>query len=82
MSIVLLETSHSGESGKRSADFVAMEDTEISIADRHVAVGADLVVEHETVARTVHGLDAEAVLLQHLEEEHIVLGSTTHSPCS
>ncbi len=73
VSIVLLETTDTGETGEGPADLIAMEDTEISKADRQVTIGAHLIIKHKTVAGAVHWFHTEAGLLMHFENEEIVL---------
>jgi hypothetical protein len=51
--------------------FTPVEDTEVRVADRQLVVGARLMIEHETMAGTIHGLERKLLLL-HFEAEHVL----------
>lgn len=72
VSIVLAEPSDTGETREGSGNLVSMEDTKVSEPNRHVSVGADLIVEHQAMSGAVHRLHSEALLL-HLEHEEVLL---------
>ncbi len=57
MCIVLLEPAYASQSGQCSMNLIAVEDSEISHAQRQVPVAFLGHVEHQAVAGTVHGLD-------------------------
>ena len=72
VSIILLETTDTGESSEGTRELVAVEHSEIGPANGKVTVRAVGASEHDTVAGTVHGLESELGLL-HLEDEHVLL---------
>ena len=63
MGVILLESTHTSKTWESSWYFISMQNTEISESDRQVPEWSNLVVKHETVARTVHGLHAETLTL-------------------
>ena len=69
--VVLSETAHARDSSERATQFVTMEHADVGHTYRQLAPRTRAILEHETVARTVHGLQAERFLL-HLDLEHIV----------
>mmetsp|Transcript_538 Transcript_538/g.1044 ORF Transcript_538/g.1044 Transcript_538/m.1044 type:complete len:502 (+) Transcript_538:1007-2512(+) len=72
MGIVLAEAPDAREAGEGARDLVSVEDAEVAEADGELLVGAQLLAEHEAVGGAVHGLHAEAVVLD-LHEEDVVL---------
>ena len=72
MPIVLLETSHSGESGEGTGKLVSVEHSEVSKAHGQVTERPELIVVHETVSRTIHGFHAVDFVSIALEPEHAV----------
>lgn len=71
VSIVLLETTDTGEAGKGTGNLVSVQHTEISEPDWHVSVGSDVVIEHEAMSRAIHWLHTETVTLN-LPHEHVI----------
>jgi hypothetical protein len=71
MTIVLAKPTDTSKASQGTGQLITMKDTEISVAKRKVLVGAGLVAIHQTVARTVHGLQSESSIL-HLKLEHVV----------
>ena len=53
-------------------DLIPVEDSEVGIANRQVPVAFLRHVKHETVSRTVHGLEAILAVFS-LNEEHVFL---------
>jgi hypothetical protein len=72
VSIILLETSHTGETREGTSDLVTVENTEVTKPDGQLSVGSDGVVEHQAMARAVHRLHAETAVLN-LEQIDVVL---------
>jgi hypothetical protein len=70
LTVILNKTSHSAETRQSTASLVSVEDTELGKSEWQLLVGPFSGVEDETVARAVHGLDGELLLL-HLELEHV-----------
>jgi hypothetical protein len=70
--IILLEPADTSETRKSASDLISVEDTEVTVPDGQLFVGADSVIEHEAMARAVHGLHAKALRLN-LEEVDVIL---------
>ena len=71
MSIVLLETAHTGKTRKGTRELVTVEDTEISHAPWQVLVVDVGVAKDLAVTGAVHGLHAILLLLD-LESKHVL----------
>ena len=72
VAVVLGETTHAQDAVQRAGRLVAVAGTELTIADRQVAVAVQALVEHLHVARAVHRLERVGALLR-FGEEHRVL---------
>ena len=70
--IILLEPADTSETRESTSDLISVEDTEVTVSDGQLFVGADSVIEHEAMARAVHGLHAKALRLN-LEEVDVIL---------
>ena len=55
--VVLLEPSHTGQSGQRSTELVPVQHAKVCVAHGEVAVAAQLRGKHDAVAGAVHGLE-------------------------
>lgn len=72
MSVILLESSDSGQTREGARDLVTVENTEIGKSKGQVPVGADLVIKHYAVGRAVHRFHAETLTLN-LPHEDVFL---------
>ena len=72
MSVVLLESSHTGQTSQSTREFVTVQDTKIGIPDGEVTIRSNGATKHETMAGTVHWFHGPFLTLD-LEGEHIVL---------
>lgn len=72
VSIVLLETTDTGQTAEGSRGFVTVKDTEIGETERELTVRTLTNTEHQAVSRTVHGLESKGILLNG-EREHVLL---------
>mmetsp|Transcript_36162 Transcript_36162/g.70286 ORF Transcript_36162/g.70286 Transcript_36162/m.70286 type:complete len:649 (+) Transcript_36162:65-2011(+) len=70
--VVLLEPPDAREARERAGGLVAVQHAEVGEAHREVLVRAGLVLEHQAVAGAVHGLHAVLVLVDRLEQEHVL----------
>ena len=61
-----------GKAMEGSAVLVTVQDAEVCHAERQLAVGPGAAVEHEAVARAVHGLEAKLLLLD-VDRKHVLL---------
>lgn len=71
MSVILLESAHAREARQSSRELVTVKNTEISHTPRQIFVGDVGVIEDLAMARAVHGLQSEFLLL-HVKSEHAV----------
>jgi len=71
VAIVLLESPHPGQASESTTDLVSVQHSKVNVSDRQVLVAPELVTEHQTVSRAVHGFDTEALVLA-LEQEEIL----------
>mmetsp|Transcript_26694 Transcript_26694/g.58522 ORF Transcript_26694/g.58522 Transcript_26694/m.58522 type:complete len:214 (+) Transcript_26694:648-1289(+) len=72
VTVVLLEASHTGQTGESTGKFVSVQHTEIGVSDGQIAIGSDLAPVHEAVTGAVHGFHGPFLSLD-LEGEHVVL---------
>mmetsp|Transcript_17478 Transcript_17478/g.36051 ORF Transcript_17478/g.36051 Transcript_17478/m.36051 type:complete len:335 (-) Transcript_17478:712-1716(-) len=72
VSIVLLESSHTGQTSQSTREFVSVQDTKIGIPDGEVTIRSNGATKHETMGGTVHWFHGPFLTLD-LEGEHIVL---------
>lgn len=63
MSIILTESSNSGETWESTRDFISVEDTEVRESEWQLSVWSDGWIEHQTVTWAVHGLHTETLSL-------------------
>ena len=63
MCVVLLEAAHPCEAGQGAGQLIPMQNSEVGHAERQLLVGTRSVVENEAVARAVHRLQPERLLL-------------------
>src|SRR4029079_4979936 len=71
MRVVLDELAHPRESRQRPRALVAMQSSELAVAQREVAVRPSLRAIDEGRLGTVHGLQAERLVLE-LDQEHVL----------
>mmetsp|Transcript_377 Transcript_377/g.1430 ORF Transcript_377/g.1430 Transcript_377/m.1430 type:complete len:244 (-) Transcript_377:1000-1731(-) len=72
VSIILLETTQASHSTERSLQFVSVQNSSLGEAHRQLTVRAFQVLEHETMSRAIHRLQAMNLVVN-VELEHIVL---------
>ena len=72
VAVVLGEAAHAHDAVQCARRLVAMARAELAVAQRQVAVAAQIRVEDQHVSRTVHRLDRVVALLG-LRREHVVL---------
>ncbi len=70
--VVLGHIAHAGEPVERPGELVAVERRRLRVAQRQVAVAAQLAAEQEHVARAVHRLDGVGVLVVDRDQEHVL----------
>jgi hypothetical protein len=69
--VILLESAHTSETRESTSDLISVEDTEVSVSDWQLFIGADSVIEHETMAGAIHGLHTETLGLN-LEQVDVI----------
>lgn len=72
VSIVLLETTDTGQTAEGSRGFVTVKDTEIGETEGELTVRTLTNTEHQAVSRAVHGLESKGILLNG-ERKHVLL---------
>ena len=72
MPVILREAPHAHEAVQRTGWLVAMTRAEFAVAQRQVAIAAEIRIEDQHVARAVHRLHGEVALLG-LRREHVLL---------
>lgn len=72
MRIVLLESPYPSQPRQSPAGLIPMQHSKVRQTQREFTVGAGGRVKHETVARTIHRLESE-ILVVDFESEHVVL---------
>jgi len=61
VSVILLESSDSGQTRESARDLITVENTKIGKSKRQISVGADLVIKHYAVGRAVHRFHTETL---------------------
>lgn len=72
MGVILTETSDTRQARECARNLVTVKHTKVGKAKGKVPKRANLIVEHETVAGTIHGLHTEALTLN-LPHKHVFL---------
>ena len=70
--VVLLEPPNACKSRQGAGQLIPVQNAEVSESERQLAIRPLAVLEHDTVARAIHRLEAELGTLD-VEQEHVLL---------